>query len=244
MLKQDLVQATEQFIRELLEGEGSGHDWWHIHRVRNNALNIAKSYIADLFIVEMAALLHDIADHKLYGGDEEIGPRKAEQWMSSLNISKLEQNHILLIMKEVSFSKGKVPSTLEGKIVQDADRLDAIGAIGIARTFAFGGFKKREIYNPEIPPVKYESLEDYKKNTNPKAPSTEGYDEYRRSKKNSSKAPRVYGEVFGAVLWRVGRQNIVPKINFRSFISLGTSGKPCTFVACQIHLSIFFLLAE
>lgn len=167
MSKQDLIQTTERFIRELLEGEGSGHDWWHIHRVRNNALNIAKSYIADLFIVEMAALLHDIADHKLYGGDEEIGPRKAEQWMSSLNISKLEQNHILLIMKEVSFSKGKVPSTLEGKIVQDADRLDAIGAIGIARTFAFGGFKKREIYNPEIPPVKYESLEDYKKNTNP-----------------------------------------------------------------------------
>jgi uncharacterized protein len=167
MLEKDFIQSTEQFIRELLEGEGSGHDWWHIHRVRNNALNIAKAYQADLFIIEMAALLHDIADHKLHGGDEDIGPRKAQEWMNSLKIDDSIQEHILLIMQEVSFSKGKIPSSLEGKIVQDADRLDAIGAIGIARTFAFGGFKKREIYNPEIPPVKYKSLEEYKKNTNP-----------------------------------------------------------------------------
>lgn len=167
MSEKKLVQATEQYIKNLLEGEGSGHDWWHIHRVRNNALNISKAYDANLFIIEMAALLHDIADHKLYDGDEEIGPRKAKEWMDSIKIEKSHQEHIILIMNEVSFSKGKIPSTLEGKIVQDADRLDAIGAIGIARTFAFGGFKKREIYNPDIPPVKYETLEDYKKNTNP-----------------------------------------------------------------------------
>lgn len=167
MDKKQIVQETGIFIRALLEGEGSGHDWWHIHRVRNNALLIAKAYNTDLFVIEMAALVHDIADHKLHGGDEEIGPRKAKEWMEECNIEPQEMNHILLIMQQVSFSKGTIPDTLEGKIVQDADRLDAIGAIGIARTFAFGGFKKREIYNPEIPPVKYHSMDDYKKNTNP-----------------------------------------------------------------------------
>lgn len=167
MTKQEFVQTTEKFMRDLLEGEGSGHDWWHIHRVRNNALNIARAYNVDLFVVEMSALLHDIADHKLHGGDEKVGPQKAAEWMNYLEINKMNQEHILQIMQEVSFSKGKIPSSLEGKIVQDADRLDAIGAIGIARTFAFGGYKQREIYNPEIPVVKYTSLEDYKKNTSP-----------------------------------------------------------------------------
>lgn len=162
-----VIQETEKYIRGILEGEGSGHDWWHIHRVRNNSMNIAKAYEVDMFVVEMAALLHDIADHKLHDGDEEIGPRMAGEWLDKKDVDESDKNHILLIMQEVSFSKGKVPATLEGRIVQDADRLDAIGAIGIARTFAFGGFKKREIYNPEIPPVKYASLEDYKKNTNP-----------------------------------------------------------------------------
>ncbi len=167
MEKSNVILETESYIRSILEGEGSGHDWWHIHRVRNNAMNIAKAYPVDGFIVEMAALLHDIADHKLHDGNEEIGPRMAGEWLNKNKVEEAEKKHILLIMQEVSFSKGKIPSTLEGKVVQDADRLDAIGAIGIARTFAFGGFKKREIYNPEIPPVKYESLEDYKKNTNP-----------------------------------------------------------------------------
>ena len=167
MEKSIVVLETEKYVRSILEGEGSGHDWWHIHRVRNNALNIARAYQVDVFIIEMAALLHDIADHKLHGGDEEIGPRMAGEWLDKNQVEEATKNHILLIMQEVSFSKGKTPSTLEGKVVQDADRLDAIGAIGIARTFAFGGFKKREIYNPEIPPVKYASLEDYKKNTNP-----------------------------------------------------------------------------
>lgn len=162
-----VIQETEKYIRSILEGEGSGHDWWHIHRVRNNAMNIAKAYDVDVFIVEMAALLHDIADHKLHGGDEDIGPRMARGWLDKNSVDESDKNHIILIMEEVSFSKGTVPATLEGRIVQDADRLDAIGAMGIARTFAFGGFKKREIYNPEILPVKYASLEDYKKNTNP-----------------------------------------------------------------------------
>ncbi len=167
MNDKEIIRSTEKYIRNLLEGEGSGHDWWHIHRVRNNALNISKVYNADLFVVEMAALLHDIADHKLHGGDEDIGPRKAAEWMDNKEVSEEVKNQVLQIMQEISFSKGKKPSSLEGKIVQDADRLDAIGAIGIARTFAFGGYKKREMYNPEIPPVTYATLEDYKKNTNP-----------------------------------------------------------------------------
>jgi uncharacterized protein len=167
MDKKWIIRETAKYIRALLEGEGSGHDWWHIHRVRNNALLIAKAYDADIFIIEMAALVHDIADHKLHDGDEEIGPRKAKEWLKNCGVQEQEQQHILRIMQQVSFSKGSIPETLEGKIVQDADRLDAIGAIGIARTFAFGGYKKREIYNPEIPPIKYNSMDEYKKNTNP-----------------------------------------------------------------------------
>ena len=166
-LERELLDQTALFIRNLLEGEGSGHDWWHIHRVRNNAIHIAKAYEVNRFVVEMAALLHDIADHKLHGGDEEIGPRKAREWMKGLEVEENIQEQVIQIMEELSFSKGKTPTSFEGKIVQDADRLDAIGAIGIARTFAYGGFKKREIYNPEIPPISYASLEDYKKNTNP-----------------------------------------------------------------------------
>ncbi|NOR87147.1 MAG: HD domain-containing protein [Bacteroidales bacterium] len=166
-MQKKLIINTALFIRELLEGEGSGHDWWHIHRVRNNALTISKAYDVDLFVVEMAALIHDIADHKFHNGDESVGLKKAENWLLSHHVEEGKLKHILLIMQEVSFSKGKKPTTLESEIVQDADRLDAIGAIGIARTFAFGGYKKREMYNPDIPPVKYKSLEEYKKNTNP-----------------------------------------------------------------------------
>jgi uncharacterized protein len=165
--KKSQILQTAEYIRNLLQGEGSGHDWWHIHRVRNNAIHIAHAYETDDFVVEMAALLHDIADHKLHGGDEEIGPRKAREWMGQIEVGTEDQQHIILIMEEVSFSKGITPSTLEGKIVQDADRLDAIGAMGIARAFAYGGFKQREMYNPEIPPVKFASLKDYKKNSNP-----------------------------------------------------------------------------
>ena len=166
MTKQQ-INKTESFIRNLLEGEGSGHDWWHIHRVRNNALNIAEKYDVSIFIIEMAALLHDIADHKFHDGNETIGLKKAQEWLISIDVSDKIIQDILEIMSQVSFSSGQVPNSLEGKIVQDADRLDAIGAIGIARTFAYGGYKKREIYNPEIPPIEDQTLEAYKKNTDP-----------------------------------------------------------------------------
>ncbi len=167
MTRQKQISQTESFIKNLLEGEGSGHDWWHIHRVRNNALNIAPKYDVDLFLVEMAALLHDIADHKFHDGDESIGLKKAQDWLSSINVSQNIIETILKIMSEISFSSGQTPTSLEGKIVQDADRLDAIGAIGIARTFAYGGYKRREIYNPEMPPAKEQTLEEYKKSTEP-----------------------------------------------------------------------------
>jgi len=165
--KQEQINRTESFVREVLEGEGSGHDWWHIHRVRNNALNIAKKYEVDIFTIELAALLHDIADHKFHNGDETIGLRKAQEWLKSIDVSEDIIQNVLEIMSQMSYSSGQIPNTLEGKIVQDADRIDAIGAIGIARTFAYGGFKKREIYNPNITPVKEQTLEAYKKNTDP-----------------------------------------------------------------------------
>ena len=167
MNKQKQINKTESFIRNLLEGEGSGHDWWHIHRVRNNALTIAKKYDTNLFILEMAALLHDIADHKFHDGDESIGLKKAQDWLSSINVPQNIIERILEIMSQISFSSGQIPTSIEGEIVQDADRLDAIGAIGIARTFAYGGYKRREIYNPEIPPAKEQTLEEYKKSTDP-----------------------------------------------------------------------------
>lgn len=160
-----IIKNTASYIRELLEGEGSGHDWWHIQRVWNNALNIAKAYQVDLFAIEMAAIIHDIADHKFHGGDENIGPQKAKEWMEKQKVEAEKAEHILQIMQEVSFSKGKTPSSLESQIVQDADRLDAIGAIGIARAFAYGGFKNREMFNPDIPPVEHQSKEEYKKST-------------------------------------------------------------------------------
>ena len=167
MQKLSILSETEKHIKTLLQGEGSGHDWWHIHRVRNNALAIAKAYKANLFIIEMAALLHDIADHKFHNGDEKIGLKKAKEWLLEQKTNTQELEHIILIISEVSFSSNKIPSTLESKIVQDADRLDAIGAVGIARTFAYGGHKNREIYNPNIPPVSYKTMDEYKKNTHP-----------------------------------------------------------------------------
>ena len=167
MITEEQINKTESFIRNLLEGEGSGHDWWHIHRVRNNALTIAKKYDTKLFILEMAALLHDIADHKFHDGDESIGLKKAQDWLLSINVPQNTIKDILEIMSQISFSSGQTPTSIEGKIVQDADRLDAIGAIGIARTFAYGGYKRREIYNPDIPPTKEQTLEEYKKSTEP-----------------------------------------------------------------------------
>lgn len=150
MNNEDIIAKTEEFVRKTLKGEGSGHDWGHVDKVRKNALKIAKEEKdANLFIVELAALLHDIADHKNHGGDYEIGPKKAREWLESLKIEPAIIDSVTDIVSTISYSKNAGPmKTLEGKIVQDADRLEALGAIGIARCFATGGKMRRVIYDP------------------------------------------------------------------------------------------------
>ena len=168
--QQQIIDRTAAHVQHLLSGEGSGHDWWHIHRVWNNARRIAAGEQADDFIVELAALLHDIGDHKFHGGDETVGPRMAADWLQQLQVTDDIIQQVCTIISELSFKgagTSSAMSSLEGQIVQDADRLDAIGAIGIARTFAYGGYKNPEIYNPTIAPVLHDSFEAYKNNTAP-----------------------------------------------------------------------------
>lgn len=168
--EQEIIEKTATHVKALLSGEGSGHDWWHIYRVWNNAKTIAANEHSDLFVVELAALLHDIGDHKFHNGDETVGPKMAADWLRTLHVSQETTDTIVTIIKELSFKGAGTTSemsTIEGAIVQDADRLDAIGAIGIARTFAYGGHKNREIYNPEIAPVLHDSFEAYKSSTAP-----------------------------------------------------------------------------
>jgi uncharacterized protein len=167
MSRSEILELTQKHIQDLMQGESTGHDWWHIERVRTLALKLAKAYSVNLFVIEMSALLHDIADHKFHNGNTEIGPQRAASFLRSVKVNQTEADQIINIIKEVSFSKGLTPHSLEGKIVQDADRLDAIGAIGIARAFAYGGYKKREIFNPEIPPLDGNLLDRNKKNTHP-----------------------------------------------------------------------------
>ncbi len=166
-----ILQETADYVKELLSGEGSGHDWWHIYRVWKNAQNIAhQEKGANLFIVELAALLHDIGDHKFYGGDDTVGPRMAREWLTKYRLPETDIAHICTIIKDLSYKGAGTTSemaTLEGQIVQDADRLDAIGAIGIARTFAYGGHKNRTLYDPSIKPELHNSFEDYKASTAP-----------------------------------------------------------------------------
>ncbi len=153
-----------------MSGEGTGHDWWHVFRVAKTAVRIALREQADIFIVQLAALLHDIGDFKFHNGDETVGPRMARQWLEQLGVGEDTVTRVCEIVREVSFKGAGVPDhmpSIEGKIVQDADRLDAIGAIGIARTFAYGGAKGREIHNPECKPQLHDSFEQYKKNNGP-----------------------------------------------------------------------------
>ena len=147
-------------------GEGSGHDWWHVYRVWKNAIHIGKQESVDIFVVELAALLHDVADWKFHDGNDEIGPQVAKEWLESLSVDEKVISHVYQIIKDISFKGAGVVTamkTTEGMVVQDADRLDALGAIGIARTFAYGGSKNREMYNPDINPEMHASFEQYKK---------------------------------------------------------------------------------
>jgi uncharacterized protein len=170
MNKQEILQKTQEFVKQTLEGEGTGHDWWHIYRVWKNALHIGKNEEVDLFVVQLGALLHDIADYKFHDGDDSIGPKVAREWLESQNVEEQIISHVCEIIKSTSFKGSGVDSsakTKEAMVVQDADRLDAMGAIGVARTFAYGGHKNREIYNPNIKPEKHTSFEHYKNNTSP-----------------------------------------------------------------------------
>lgn len=159
-----ILQEARDFVYAELKDEMSGHDWWHIVRVTNNAVEIATQEQADVFICELAALLHDIADGKL-NENEEVGLQKVEQWLQNHQASDAEIAHVLDIISTMSFKGGhqqKNVSTLEGQIVQDADRLDAIGAIGIARAMAYSGHIGRPIHDPDLQPRENMTLEEYR----------------------------------------------------------------------------------
>lgn len=159
------VERTVQLVKEKLGDDTTGHDYFHIMRVRALAARLAEQEGADVFVVELAALLHDIADWKFHGGDLNEGPRVASEWLQSIGEKAQTIEKVAAIIKEVSYKGAGVqttPASLEGKVVQDADRLDALGAIGIARTFAYGGKFERQMYDPDRPPVMHQSFEEYK----------------------------------------------------------------------------------
>lgn len=170
MTTQDLINDTIAFVKKELENAEGGHDWFHIERIYKNALLIANGENCDILIVQLGALLHDIADSKFHDGDETVGPKKARLFLESKNVPENKIVPVINIIENISFKGGheaKKFSSLELDIVQDADRLDAIGAIGIARTFNYGGFKNRAIYHPEIKPNLHMSKEEYKNSEAP-----------------------------------------------------------------------------
>jgi uncharacterized protein len=166
----DIILKTIDFVKVSLSEAEGGHDWWHIYRVWKTAKHIAKNEEVDIFVVELGALLHDIADSKFHDGDEEIGPRKAKAFLESLQVENEVIIHVVNIIDNISFKGGKLTQKFKSPeldVIQDADRLDALGAIGIARTFNYGGFKGRTIYNPEIKPNLYLTKEEYKNSDAP-----------------------------------------------------------------------------
>lgn len=170
MNQEGIIQKTIDFVKEVLSDAEGGHDWWHIFRVWKLSKRIAQVENVDMFTVELGALLHDIADSKFHNGDEEIGPFKARDFLISINVQESVITHVENIIKNISFKGGKQIQKFKSReldVIQDADRLDAIGAIGISRTFNYGGFKNREIYNPEIKPNLNMTKEEYKNSNAP-----------------------------------------------------------------------------
>lgn len=168
MNKKLMIEKTKEFVKEKLYGEGSGHDWFHIERVYNLSRYLAEKENADSFIVEMAALLHDIDDWK-FSSNNDNNPTNTEVFLKKIQVNEEDLIKIIKIINTISFKGGVVDSsqeTIEGKVVQDADRLDAIGAIGIARTFAYGGHKNRVIYDPNIKPINFTTLDEVKNENN------------------------------------------------------------------------------
>ena len=170
MKQNEIINTTIAFVKSELENAEGGHDWFHIERVFKNSLLIANGENCDILVVQLGALLHDIADSKFHNGDETVGPKKARLFLENNSVSENTMVHVVKIIENISFKGGNTEKkfhSLELDIVQDADRLDAIGAIGIARTFNYGGFKNRALYNPEIVPNPHMSKEEYKNSTAP-----------------------------------------------------------------------------
>ena len=170
MSNQQIIKNTEAFVKNALKNAEGGHDWFHILRVWNNAKLISKNENVDGFVVELGALLHDIADSKFHEGDETIGPKIAREFLESQQVDDSIIVHIENIISNISFKGGNFEQKFnspELEVIQDADRLDAIGAVGIARTFNYGGFKNRPLYNPEILPDLNQTKEAYKNSEAP-----------------------------------------------------------------------------
>ncbi len=171
MTNKQIVDITKEYVKETLSDAEGGHDWFHTLRVYNNAMLISKEENVNEFVVALGALLHDIADSKFHDGDETVGPRLAREFLFENNVDSLVIEHVINIIENISFKKSLEKTELftspELDVIQDADRLDAIGAIGIARCFNYGGFKNRPLYNPEIEPNLSMSKEEYKKSSSP-----------------------------------------------------------------------------
>ncbi|HIC31469.1 MAG TPA: HD domain-containing protein [Flavobacteriaceae bacterium] len=171
MNNQQLIDNTKQFVKDTLKNAEGGHDWFHTERVYKNALLISKGETVNELVVELGALLHDIADSKFNNGDDTIGPKIAAEFLVKQNVATDVINHVIKIIENVSFSsnidKTAAFHSKELEVIQDADRLDALGAIGIARTFNYGGFKNRALYNPDIKPNLNLTKEEYKASTAP-----------------------------------------------------------------------------
>ena len=172
MDKEKIITATIAFVKKELKNAEGGHDWFHIERVFKNSILISKDEKVDVFVVSLAALLHDIADPKFYNGDETVGPKVATQFLKEQKVHATIIGHVVRIIKNISFKNSfdtasENFTSIELEVVQDADRLDAIGAIGIARCFNYGGFKNRALYDPEIIPDLKMTKEAYKKSTAP-----------------------------------------------------------------------------
>ncbi len=170
MTQQEQIEKTKTFVKQQLANAEGGHDWFHIERVYNNALLISKNESVSAFIVALGALLHDIADSKFHDGDETIGPKIAREFLFQLNVDSTVIEHVINIIENISFKGGNEAQKFhspELDVVQDADRLDAIGAIGIARCFNYGGFKNRALYNPDIKPNLKMTKAEYKASTAP-----------------------------------------------------------------------------
>ncbi len=169
-MNSDIIQHTEDFVKTALKNAEGGHDWWHISRVLRNTELILKSEKADHLVCKLGALLHDIADHKFHDKGDEYGPETAAAFLTREHLPEKDIARVTDIIRNISFSSeldGKKKKSIELQVVQDADRLDALGAIGIARAFNYGGYKNRPIYDPSRKPDQYKSSEEYLRSSSP-----------------------------------------------------------------------------